>query len=79
MNCENWPKWKKNLGIISLGVIIIDILVFLGIWISCFITRGCDPMGPALFTLIFLLPIIGIVIGTWVIGFFISWLIKKFR
>src|SRR3989344_5922924 len=64
---KEWSSWLKILGILSAVAIILDIVVLFPFWIQCF-TRFCSN----LVTDIILLPILGIIVGCWVIGFLIN-------
>ncbi len=64
LNMKEWSTWLKITGTISLVLIIADIFI---VWIPCF-PRICHD----LVTDIILLPILGIILGCWVVGFLVS-------
>jgi len=72
-NIKEWQSWLKISGIISLVIIVVDIVILLLLWIPCY-TRSCDGFIEGILAVFILLPILGIVIGCWVIGFLIHYL-----
>ena len=64
-------KSIKVLGIISIIIIVLEVI--LGVWAS-YTDSG---LGASLLIVLILLPLFGIILGAWIIGFLIFYLKKK--